>query len=117
MKKILMLLVLMIFAECSYAGFKSGNDLVTNMVEFEKAENDQSNGKLINWYSFGAYLGYVIGVADATDSIIWCAPEHITQGQIAKVVAKYLGNHPEKLHLSATSLVIESLISTFPCKK
>ena len=108
-----MLLVLMIFTECSYAGFTSGNDLVTEMVEYEKSDNDPS----MSLFDGAAYLGYVIGVADTTDSILWCGPEHITQGQIAKVVAKYLGNHPEKLHLSADSLVIESLKSAFPCKK
>ncbi len=113
MKKILMLFVLMMFAECSYAVFFDGNILAKDMVEYEKDNNDNST----NMYTVGEYAGYVIGVADATGGIIWCDPGNVTVGQIIKIVSKYLHNNPEKLHLYAYSLVTQALKEAFPCKK
>jgi hypothetical protein len=113
MKKILMLLVLMIFAECSYAGFTSGNDLAKWMVEYEKSDNDNT----ISMYAAGQYDGYLMGIADITNRISWCNPGNVTHGQMFKIVSKYLHNNPEKLHFDAYSLVTQALKEAFPCKK
>ena len=108
-----MLFVLMMFSECSSAGFNTGNELAEMMSEAEKLDSD--NSKDVS--EVGGYYGYVTGVADATDYGIWCAPSHLKSAQIVKVVSKYLNNNPEKLHLNAAQLVIEALIGAFPCKK
>jgi hypothetical protein len=113
MKNILMLFVLMMFAECSYAGFKNGNTLAEWMVEYEKSDNDNSKDP----FMVALYDGYVTGVADTLYDISWCSPGNITIGQVLKIVSKYLNNNPQNLHSSAYSLVEQALKEAFPCKK
>jgi len=42
--------------------------------------------------------------------------QEIEERQIVLVVRKYLEEHPEKLHLLATQIVIEALKEAFPCQ-
>jgi hypothetical protein len=112
MKKILMLLAIMLFTECSYA-FYTGNDLAKWMVEYEKSVNDN----LDSAFMAGQNAGYVDGISDSTSGIIWCNPGNVTNGQVSKIVSKYLHNNPEKLHLYAYSLVTQALKEALPCKK
>ena len=64
-------------------------------------------------------LYYVSGVLDGwgiTEDLL-CIPtnEGVTTGQIGLVVYQYLDQHPERLHLPASHLVIEAVSSGFPC--
>ena len=111
MKKKLMLLVLMIFSECSYAN-TTGNELAELMVLYE---NDNDNLK--SAYMAGQYHAYIVGVIESTEGIIWCNPGNVTNGQLNKIVSKYLHNNPEKLHFDAYSLVTQALKEAFLCKK
>lgn len=104
----------MMFAECSYAVSKDGNDLAKEMVEYEKSEN---NMNLVSAFLAGQYGGYIDGVTDSSAGIIWCNPSNVTYGQTYKIVSKYLNNNPEKLHLSAESLINNALKEALPCKK
>ena len=107
-----MLFVLMMFSECSYA-LATGNDLAKWMVEYEKSNNDNTK----DIYLEGIYSGYLMGIADTTNSISWCTPYNVKTGQLFKIVSKYLHNNPEKLHLYADDLVKQALKEAFPCKK
>ena len=101
----------MIASESSYAGFISGNKLAENMQEYNKFLAGVE-------YSYGAsasFSAYVTGVADTIDNL-WCSSSSVTVGQIVKVVSKYLENNPEKLHLSASSLIMAALMQAFPCE-
>jgi hypothetical protein len=113
MKNILMLFVLIMFSECSYAVFTTGNDLAKEMVEYEKKENND----LVGIFLGGHYTGYVDGITAVTAGLMWCNPGNVTPGQIFKIVSKYLNNNPENLHFSADSLVVQALKEAFPCKK
>jgi hypothetical protein len=44
-----------------------------------------------------------------------CWPDGATPTQIAKIVVKYLDQHPEKLHLPAAQLVYDATQEAFPC--
>lgn len=103
----------MIASECSYAGFINGNELAEWMQEYNKFETG-INSEIM---TAGRYSGYIGGVADTTNHIIWCSPQGIEMGQVRKIVDIYLSNNPEKLHLDASSLIIEALKTAFPCKK
>jgi hypothetical protein len=46
-----------------------------------------------------------------------CIPEEATQDQLAKVVVKYLNDHPERLHEDAFLLVFAAYSDAFPCPK
>lgn len=45
-----------------------------------------------------------------------CLPEGVTIGQIAKMVVKYLDQHPEQLHLPATLVIAKVAHDAFPCR-
>jgi len=46
----------------------------------------------------------------------FCLPKEVTNGQIARIFTKFLEDHSEKLHFSASLLFIEALRNAFPCK-
>ena len=45
-----------------------------------------------------------------------CIPEAVTFGQMAKVVVRYLDQHPEQLHLMATLVIAKATHDGFPCR-
>lgn len=44
-----------------------------------------------------------------------CLPEGVKNGQLAKIVVKYLTDHPEYLHRDEFELVREAFHAYFPC--
>lgn len=45
----------------------------------------------------------------------FCLPDWVSPGQARLVFLKYMGEHPEKLQEDAGSMVMVSLMVTFPC--
>lgn len=64
-----------------------------------------------------AYMGYIVGVAEATLGLHWCGVKGVTGTQIAAVVSKYQHNHPEYLDNPALANIETALMEAFPCKK
>lgn len=75
-------------------------------------------------------LGYLNGIADGLDA--WesfnkyhngnlpppaCIPRSATMGELARVVVKFLNDHPNKLHESYRFLAILALADGYPCKR
>jgi hypothetical protein len=68
-------------------------------------------------------IGYVAGTRGAIDTWkIWenidsgiCVPKEVSLGQSITVVVKYLEANPGKLHLSASSNVLNAFTDAFPC--
>ena len=106
--KTLIISLSLLYVDQSFAGFKSGNDLYINMLDYNKPEAH---------YGGGVYLGYVIGLADVMDGVVWCSQDGVTAGQLAKIVGKFLEQNPQMLHLNADMLVVSALRQSFPCKK
>jgi hypothetical protein len=46
-----------------------------------------------------------------------CIPIGVSTGQGARVVIKYLRDHPEQLHEDGPILTFNALIAAFPCTK
>ena len=71
---------------------------------------------------FQVCLAYIVGVMDsyANKALVkadfFCVPEVIKGEQIQLIAQKYLDSHPEQLHYVASSLLVEALGETFPCK-
>jgi hypothetical protein len=71
-----------------------------------------------------ACVAYVAGVTDTLWQVqselhaaLLCNMTHqITTQQLADIVAKYLGAHPELRHFAASGLVGIALTEAFPCK-
>lgn len=51
----------------------------------------------------------------AVSNRIVCMPKNATVGETLAIGTNYIKDHPEKHHLAASDLVVESLIQTFPC--
>ena len=72
--------------------------------------------------------GYVQGFMDEHDAwqileetqskqlVLFCIPDVATNQQIIKIIAKYMGDHPDKLHIPASLLMEKALNIAFPCK-
>lgn len=72
----------------------------------------------------GVCGGYVTGVHDLHSDVVeakvakplFCMPLGVKNGQLRLVVKKWLQEHPEKLHLPASGLVVGAFREAFPCK-
>jgi hypothetical protein len=67
-------------------------------------------------------VGYAAGVRDThisllnKDDYLFCMEfGTVPNGQLTKIIVKYLNDHPEKLHLPDRILVLEAYIEAFPC--
>ena len=67
-------------------------------------------------FGHGVCGGYVTGVHDLQGKPLFCTPLDVTNGQLQLVVKKWLQEHPEKLHYTASGLVVEAFKEAFPCK-
>ena len=69
--------------------------------------------------------GFVIGALATSISFTdthklkrqFCVPRGVTETQLTKIVAKYIREHPEKLHFTASSIVLSAVSMSFPCSK
>jgi hypothetical protein len=84
----------------------TGNELKVAADDGEKHPNS---------YPDGVFDGYVTGILEGTSTKL-CIPDGVATGQAMVVVRKYLKDHPEELHLSAATLVIEAIHTAWPCK-
>jgi len=48
---------------------------------------------------------------------LFCAPNSTTNGQAARIVVKYMRDHPEELHMPDSVLTFTALRAAFPCGK
>lgn len=65
-----------------------------------------------------ASVMYVVGVADGlvlNKSYRHCMPPTLTGAQLDAVVCKWLHEHPEKWHFTASSLIRRAISDAFPC--
>ena len=46
---------------------------------------------------------------------LFCQPDGTTTGQAARIVVKYLRDHPEELHKHDSVLAFTALKAAFPC--
>ena len=92
--------------------FFSGNDLIPLMGEWERLVARDVEAILDEAMQF---VGYVIGVHDAT-CVMYGPPYNYSIGQACAVVAKFLKANPEMWHRPADRLVVEALKEAFSAK-
>jgi len=78
----------------------------------------------------GYCAGYVAGITDfetmqvalekrehvKSSAVHFCRPETVPNGQIMKVIGKWLNDNPDKLHWRADTIIVKALSEAFPCK-
>jgi hypothetical protein len=68
-------------------------------------------------YNGGIYGGYVTGVHDSLNGMLFCTPKNVSVGQMKAVVAKYMSENPVEWNRRADWLVVNALKNGFPCPK
>ena len=81
----------------------------------------RSNDSLLEFTCLAFVKGVVEGSSGALEignhSPLICSPGGVTIGQNRDILIKWLVEHPEWRHLSATAAILRSLSATFPCNK
>jgi len=103
------LVLLSLACSSAHAGFIDGNQL----QQWSTGSGDVG----ANLVGASLFSGYVSGVVDTGDDVLFCTSNGVTLGQCVAVVMKYLENNPEKWNLAAPALVIGAMQQTFPCGK
>jgi hypothetical protein len=98
------MLLLSLACSGAHAGFIDGNRLQ------QWSRGGDSAGA-------GLFMGYVSGIADTGDGLLFCPGIRVVVGQLTAVVEKYLENNPEKWDYEAAPLVIRAMQQAFPCEK
>jgi hypothetical protein len=103
-----------------------GNGLLDKYRQFFSPVAHPDDTMLLNE---GYCAGYLSGVTDV--EAMWkaidkkagarayehyCMPEEVNNGQMLKVLKKWLDNNPEKLHWRADTIIQSALMEAFPCK-
>ena len=125
-----------------YSAFGDGNDLLKDCKAYtdlnlpdmrymsdKDIRRASARGDLISGLQC---LAYVMGVIDdrfnfridemastgAFDPArYFCFPHGVNPDQAVRVVVKWLGDHPARLHEDAIKLVVDALKENFPCHK
>lgn len=111
--------LLLTYSASSFAGPKlwSGNQLLRYYQAYESVVAKRE--KSPDLAGFALYLGYVRGayeVLQTSPQTAMCVDNSYTLEMIARVVGRYLEQHPQELNLPASFLVTKSLKDAFPCK-
>ena len=65
----------------------------------------------------GVFSGFVLGVHDAFNEIMFCTSRDVEKPQIEDAVTEFLNTHPEFLYKTAADLVRQALAESFPCQR
>ncbi|CRM39151.1 hypothetical protein BK634_03320 [Pseudomonas chlororaphis] len=103
----------------SQARGDTGNEMAENCRAFLKEKTPRER-----YFNAGVCAGFVNGVTDtlvlariaSPETIAICIPrEGFTMGQAARVLLKYLDDHPETLHENASMLALQAYRAAYPC--
>ena len=103
---------LLCIAMNAQAGSLDGNKLVKGMRDYESFERD---GSQVATSKATHFLGYVSGVADAVNGVLYCPPQNANLGQAASIVVQFMSANPARWSESAAVLVVDALKKAFPC--
>lgn len=108
-----------------------GNALLHNCSLVTKMADGDPVTSVVDNLNAGVCMGLVRGIMDTmtlwqsldhggpvdNTAIHGCIPDSIKTIQGARIVVKYLNDHPEKLQVPDTRLVLMAMVDAFPCSK
>ena len=104
-------LAVMLLSAQSQAGYQTGNELLLQCESDSQVELALCAGYIM---ALNDYQEVLVRWSDL-DEPYFCKPKGATSGQLIKVVTKWLNEHPEHLHLVASSLAANAMNEAFPC--
>lgn len=122
---VLAAILLLTFGGSAYSEANGDGNELLHACKLTLDDNVTKEKNIYNGYMlYGYCLGILQAVADTNSSLfeemgkrLFCFPSNgIKNKQSVKIVVKYLEEHPEKLHLHNTDLVISAYREAFPCK-
>jgi hypothetical protein len=130
MKKIVLILIAaLIFLLSNQALADDGSNLLAqcnvavNIMDGKKLTTDAQGSVDAgnSMYCFGLLQGVIrlnkLYEVSLGKNALFCTPNSIiTNGQAARIVVKYLREHPEMLHEPDFAIAINAFIEAFPCK-
>lgn len=112
-------------------GLRTGNDLLrscqTALRVSDRPTDSRDVGMIVReGVQMGSCTGFMQGITNANlfyqdhlkgRGLYFCLPEKgISNGQAARIVVKWLQEHPEELHNDAIVLAMVAFSSAFPCR-
>jgi hypothetical protein len=61
-------------------------------------------------------IGYAHSMTNKPPPAPFCLPDDVENGQIVRIVLRYIHNHPEEAHRKTSMLVALALQGSFPCR-
>jgi hypothetical protein len=77
---------------------------------------DSGNVQPVDFQKVGRLDGYVIGVHDSWEGIMFCGTDRVRAGQLIALVTKYVRENPDQWHHSGSNIVIAAIAPSCPCK-
>lgn len=111
----LVLVLTVIIASSAFGVFYDGNWLIKGWREYQKIMDSRIGEK--DLMSAASFSGYVTGVADALNEVLFSIPAGTTRDQICQIVGNYLEKHPERWTVSANILVADALKEAYKLKR
>ena len=108
-------LIVFLIAPTANAGFYNGQKLKQESDAAERV--NAGRGDINDGMNAARWQGYIAGVHDSYDGIMFCTPRTATLAQIAEVVRQYLIRNPAKWNQAGSLLTIQALQDAFPCKR
>ncbi|MDD5543712.1 MAG: Rap1a/Tai family immunity protein [Acidobacteriia bacterium] len=94
-----------------WAGFVSGTTLTAQWQEYKKRESSRVDYKETD---AAFYAGYVEGIADSGDGVLFTIGGNVSVQQVLSTVGKWLEDHPKDLNKPADFLVTQALRAAYP---
>lgn len=92
----------------------TGDMLQRSLADYRRVYEDRQMTTSQAEINYG--VGLLVGAKDIAKAAgIICIPDGVTLGQIAQVVLVYLNSNPERLHETASILVVDALVDVWPC--
>jgi Rap1a immunity proteins len=120
MVRIYIFLMAAIFSNAAHATYNYDGNEILEVCSVIKIQDMEQHEAMDLFYCMGFIEGVLssqeIAIELDNPSTVCKLPEEgITTGQIVRIVVKYLEEHPEKLHLNSSLLVLDALRQAFPC--
>lgn len=98
-----------------------GNELLMQCQQYLKVADSEKNYDVLAVGLCGGFIGGVNSTVLFYSDVLkkddkYCMPDSVTNGQMVRIVVKYLKDNPKLLNNGRTGLVWSALRDAYPCK-